>query len=113
MNKTATRALRAAAAALLVLVAGCDDGLTDANINRKAPTDVGPQFLLPQAIRSTIEQTFDKWIRFANSVRMRLAMRMSEVDPAAAQSAFVAAYNDGGFQSNADNAMLEWPGPPY
>jgi hypothetical protein len=56
---------------------------------------------------------FEKWRRFANSLRMRLAMRLSEVDAATAQSEFQAAYNAGGFQSNADNAMLGWPGPPY
>jgi hypothetical protein len=44
---------------------------------------------------------------------MRLAMRLSEVSAATAQAEFVAAYNAGGFQSNADNAMLEWPGAPY
>jgi hypothetical protein len=54
-----------------------------------------------------------KWRRFANSLRMRLAMRLSEVAAGVAQTEFVAAYNAGGFQSNADNAMLEWPGPPY
>ena len=54
-----------------------------------------------------------KWRRFANSLRMRLAMRMSEVSPGAAQSAFAAAYAAGGFQSNADNAMLQWVGAPY
>src|SRR5688572_3172808 len=56
MNMTITRA--AAAGLLFVLAAGCDDGLTEANINRNAPTDVGPQFLLPEAIRATVEQTF-------------------------------------------------------
>ncbi|MDH5804060.1 MAG: SusD/RagB family nutrient-binding outer membrane lipoprotein, partial [Gemmatimonadota bacterium] len=56
---------------------------------------------------------FNKWERFANSLRMRLAMRMSEVDPAGAQAAFVAAYNAGGFTSNADNAKLDYPGSPY
>jgi hypothetical protein len=58
---------------------------------------------------------FNKWRRFSQSLRMRLAMRLSEVDAATAQTEFVAAYNAGagGFQSNADNAMLEWPGPPY
>lgn len=55
----------------------------------------------------------EAWRRFANSVRMRLAMRMSEVDATTAEAEFVAAYNAGGFQSNADNAMLEWPGAPY
>ena len=53
------------------------------------------------------------WRTFANSLRMRLAMRLSEVDPATAQSEFVAAYNAGGLASNADNAMLQYPGPPY
>lgn len=54
-----------------------------------------------------------KWKKFANSMRMRLAMRMAQVDPGAAQAAFVAAYNAGGFTSNADNAMFAWPGAPY
>lgn len=54
-----------------------------------------------------------KWRRFANSLRMRLAMRMVEVDAGGAQTAFVAAYNAGGFQSNGDNAMLSWSGAPY
>lgn len=56
---------------------------------------------------------FDKWTRFANSLRMRLAMRMSEADPTAARAAFTAAYNAGGFQSNDDNAMFGWVGAPY
>ncbi len=56
---------------------------------------------------------FVLWGRFANSLRMRLAMRLSEISPATAQTEFVAAYNAGGFQSNADNAMLQWPGSPY
>ena len=59
------------------------------------------------------DNDFGKWKRFANSLRMRLAMRMSEVDPATAQSQFTAAYNAGGFTSNDDNAMLRWPGAPY
>lgn len=56
---------------------------------------------------------FDKWIRFANSLRMRLAMRMSEVDEATARAEFEAAYNAPHFESNADNAMLVWPGAPH
>ena len=55
----------------------------------------------------------DAWKKFANSMRMRLAMRMSEVDAAGAQAAFVAAYNAGPFTSNADNALLDFPGLPY
>jgi len=56
---------------------------------------------------------FTKWRRFANSLRMRLAMRMAEVDPGTAQTEFVAAHNAGGFQSNADNAMFSWVAAPY
>lgn len=59
------------------------------------------------------ENDFDKWIRFANSLRMRLAMRLSEVDEATARAEFEAAYNAPHFESNADNAMLVWPGSPY
>jgi hypothetical protein len=55
----------------------------------------------------------DRWRRFANSLRMRLAMRMAERNPTGARDAFLAAYNAGGFQSNADNAALRWPGAPY
>jgi hypothetical protein len=55
----------------------------------------------------------EAWRRFANSLRMRLAMRLVNVDPATAQAEFVAAYNAGVFESNADNAALEWPGAPY
>ncbi len=51
-----------------------------------------------------------KWKKFANSLRMRLAMRMSEVDPATAKTEFLAAYNAGGFTSNDDNAQLAWAG---
>lgn len=56
---------------------------------------------------------FESWRRFANSLRMRLAMRLSEVDPTTAETEFAAAYTAGGFQSNADNAMLRYPGSPY
>ena len=56
---------------------------------------------------------FEAWRRFANSLRMRLAMRLSEVDEATARAAFEAAWNAGPFTSNADNAALEWPGAPY
>lgn len=53
------------------------------------------------------------WRRFANSLRMRLAMRLSEIDAATAQAEFVAAYNAGGFTSNAHTAWLRYPGAPY
>ncbi len=50
----------------------------------------------------------EKWYRFANSLRMRMAMRMAAADPELARQAFVAAYQAGPFRSNADNAVLVW-----
>lgn len=52
----------------------------------------------------------EKWTRFANSLRMRLAMRLSNVDPAKAQSEFEAAFAAGGFTGPGDAAQLEYPG---
>jgi hypothetical protein len=52
----------------------------------------------------------DKWARFANSLRMRLAMRLSKVDPDKGKSHFAAAYTAGGFASSADNAQIKYPG---
>ncbi|HEX8273230.1 MAG TPA: SusD/RagB family nutrient-binding outer membrane lipoprotein [Longimicrobiaceae bacterium] len=49
-----------------------------------------------------------KWRRFANSLRMRYAMRMSDVDPAAARTAFIAANTAGGMAAVTDNAQLNW-----
>lgn len=49
-----------------------------------------------------------KWRKFANSLRMRVAMRMSEADPAKARAEFAAALSDGPFTANADNAVLRY-----
>ncbi len=53
-----------------------------------------------------------KWQKFANSLHARLAMRIVNVAPARADSQLAAAFNGPGgvFTSNADNAMLVWPG---
>jgi hypothetical protein len=48
----------------------------------------------------------EKWKKFANTLRMRMAMRLSEVDQAKAQAEFVAAYNAGGFSDVKDDAVL-------
>ena len=47
-----------------------------------------------------------KWGRFANSLRLRLAMHLTQVDPAKAQSEAAAAVTAGVFASNTDNAQL-------
>ena len=51
-----------------------------------------------------------EWKKFANSLRARLGLNLSKVDPARAQAEVAAAINAGGFQSNADNAQITWPG---
>jgi hypothetical protein len=54
----------------------------------------------------------DKWRRFANSLRARYAMRLANVAPQTAEAELSAAIADpaGLFQSNADNALIRWPG---
>jgi hypothetical protein len=47
-----------------------------------------------------------KWGRFANSLRLRLAMHLTQVDPAKAQSQAAAAVTAGVFASSTDNAQL-------
>ncbi len=51
-----------------------------------------------------------KWRKFANSLRLRYGLRLSKVDPATAQAQVAAAVAAGVFTSNADNALLRWPG---
>ena len=48
----------------------------------------------------------DKWITFANSLRLRLAMRIRYVEPALAKAEAEKAVNAGVMLSNADNASL-------
>ena len=54
----------------------------------------------------------EQWQKFSNSLRLRFAMRLSNVAEAKARSEFAAAMAaDGGvFTSNADNAELVWAG---
>ncbi|GMQ29773.1 SusD/RagB family nutrient-binding outer membrane lipoprotein [Algoriphagus confluentis] len=53
-----------------------------------------------------------KWKKFANSLLMRLAMRISNVDPSKAQEVFTEAFNSGAFTSNDDIAFIHYaPGP--
>jgi len=46
------------------------------------------------------------WIKFANTLRLRLALRISAVDPARAKQEAEAAVASGVFESNGDNANL-------
>ena len=49
-----------------------------------------------------------KWKKFNASLRMLLAIKMCDVDPANGKSRFAAAYNDGGMASNDDNLMYTY-----
>lgn len=51
-----------------------------------------------------------KWKKFANSLRLRLAIHLSQVDPTTAATQAAAAVTAGVFTSNADNAQLMYLG---
>lgn len=48
-----------------------------------------------------------KWKKLANTMRLRLAMRISEVSPAEAEKQAKAAFQNGVFESNADNCIMK------
>ncbi len=49
-----------------------------------------------------------KWKKFANSLKMRVALRMYDVEPTAAAAAVSEAIASGVFTSNADNALFQY-----
>ena len=51
-----------------------------------------------------------KWVKFANSLRARMAMRMLKNDATKAGTELTAAFAAGVMTSNADNAQLVYPG---
>ncbi|RUA33421.1 MAG: SusD/RagB family nutrient-binding outer membrane lipoprotein [Bacteroidetes bacterium] len=52
------------------------------------------------------------WIKFANALKIRLGMRLADVDASQAQS-LVESAAENTFASNADNAVLNYPGGSY
>lgn len=48
-----------------------------------------------------------KWRNFANTIRLLMALRLSEVDPATAEQEFNSALTDGVFESNDDNLVFQ------
>ena len=55
-----------------------------------------------------------KWMMFANSLKLRLGMRISDANPGLSQSTVESAVADGVFMANADNATVEYQGnDPY
>ena len=50
------------------------------------------------------------WEKFSNSLRARLGLYLSDVDATRAATEVAGAIAAGGFESNADNAQISWPG---
>ncbi|MFD2942018.1 SusD/RagB family nutrient-binding outer membrane lipoprotein [Flavobacterium notoginsengisoli] len=54
-----------------------------------------------------------KWKKLANTIRLRLAMRISEVKPAEAEKQAKAAFQNGVFESNLDNCIMKHLDYPF
>lgn len=54
-----------------------------------------------------LDGNIESWRKFANSLRLRYAMRISDVLPELAKEEFIAALNDGVMDSPADEAMVK------
>jgi hypothetical protein len=50
-----------------------------------------------------------KWRMFANSLKVKIAVNLADVNSTLAQSTIESAYNDGVIEGNADNATFEYP----
>ncbi|MDV2446842.1 SusD/RagB family nutrient-binding outer membrane lipoprotein [Elizabethkingia anophelis] len=85
------------------MLAELKDAVAKIDVNKPKPD---PKFDLAYGY------DWNKWIRYANSMRMRLAMRMSEVDPTKAKSEFEAAVATNMYISSSDQnfKVAEKPG---
>ncbi|MET7028151.1 SusD/RagB family nutrient-binding outer membrane lipoprotein [Sediminicola luteus] len=52
------------------------------------------------------------WRKLANSVKLRIGMRLADVNPSAAATAVSEAFNAGVFESNADNTVIAYESAP-
>lgn len=62
---------------------------------------------------TSLGKNTDAWKRYANSLRMRLAMRISDVNPEKARQEFEAAYNAGCILNAEDNAYVIHLNSPF
>ncbi|MEQ8523622.1 SusD/RagB family nutrient-binding outer membrane lipoprotein [Gracilimonas sp.] len=53
------------------------------------------------------EGDMNKWVKFSNSIRLLMALRLSEVNPTLAETEFADALNDGVFESNEDTFLFQ------
>ena len=58
------------------------------------------------------EGDLEGWRRFANSVRLRAGMRLSDIDPTKAASVVASAVSDGVIEDASQAATLNYPGAP-
>ncbi len=67
---------------------------------------------LPAAGDIVFNGDISKWKKFANSLRMLMALRLSKVDPATGKTEFTSALSDpaGSISDNSDNAQVVYPG---
>lgn len=75
---------------------------------KKAHSDLDPSAFALTRSDLIYKGDISKWQKFANSLRLRVAMRLSEVDPDRARVEFTEALAAGVFTSNADNAKLTY-----
>jgi hypothetical protein len=54
-----------------------------------------------------------QWIKFANSIRLLMALRMSVVDPTTGSAQFKSALAAGVIEDNVDNAVINYSGGPF
>jgi hypothetical protein len=54
-----------------------------------------------------------KWKKFANSLRLIMALRISKIDPATGKTQFIEALSGGVIESNTDNAAMTYPGGTF
>jgi len=50
----------------------------------------------------------NKWMKFANSIKLRLGMRLQDVNPSLSQATVESAVADGVLTANADNATIQY-----
>ena len=62
----------------------------------------------PEAQDPMYHGDMEGWKKFGNSLRLRMAMRLADVDPAASKTIVNEAITSGVFESNADNADMEY-----
>ena len=62
---------------------------------------------------TTLSGDTEGWKRFANSLRMRFAMRISDVNPSKAQEEFEKAVNSGCISNGSEDALVKYMNSPF